>query len=220
VAVSAGAQTRWAGIFAGVWLAALVLVAGSLAELIPMPVIGGLMLVIGAELVIGRWADIKLVLRAAPWSAVAMIVTFLATTQLPLHTAILIGAITSLVLYCVKASGSAKLMGLKPVDGGWERADVPATCPSDEVTVLHYAGIGLFAAIPAVIFYNFFQTKISAYGTRSEGFKTIVFPVAMAYGKNQNGTIPGKLNGVMAATTPRGWRIIVSSMPRATSSRL
>lgn len=31
-------------------------------------------------------------------------------------------------------------------------------------------GIGLFAAIPAVIFYNFFQTSISAYGTRSEGF--------------------------------------------------
>jgi len=30
--------------------------------------------------------------------------------------------------------------------------------------------IGLFAAIPAVIFYNYFQTKISAYGTRSEGF--------------------------------------------------
>jgi biopolymer transport protein ExbB len=31
-------------------------------------------------------------------------------------------------------------------------------------------GIGLFAAIPAVIFYNYFQTSISAYGTRSEGF--------------------------------------------------
>jgi biopolymer transport protein ExbB len=31
-------------------------------------------------------------------------------------------------------------------------------------------GIGLFAAIPAVIFYNFFQTRISGYGTRSEGF--------------------------------------------------
>ena len=114
VAVSAGAQTRWAGIFAGVWLAALVLIAGSVAELIPMPVIGGLMLVIGAELVIGRWADIKLVLRAAPWSAVAMIVTFLATTQLPLHTAILIGAITSLVLYCVKASAVGDACALVP----------------------------------------------------------------------------------------------------------
>jgi biopolymer transport protein ExbB len=31
-------------------------------------------------------------------------------------------------------------------------------------------GIGLFAAIPSVIFYNYFQTRIAAYGTRSEGF--------------------------------------------------
>jgi biopolymer transport protein ExbB len=31
-------------------------------------------------------------------------------------------------------------------------------------------GIGLFAAIPSVIFYNYFQTQIAAYGTRSEGF--------------------------------------------------
>jgi biopolymer transport protein ExbB len=31
-------------------------------------------------------------------------------------------------------------------------------------------GIGLFAAIPSVVIYNFFQTRISAFGTRSEGF--------------------------------------------------
>jgi biopolymer transport protein ExbB len=31
-------------------------------------------------------------------------------------------------------------------------------------------GLGLFAAIPSVIFYNYFQTKISAYGARTEGF--------------------------------------------------
>ena len=151
VAVSAGARTRWAGIFAGIWLAVLVLLAGSVAELIPMPVIGGLILVIGAELIAGRWADITLVLRTAPLSAVAMVVTFLATTQLPLHTAILIGAITSLVLYCVKASQSASLVALRPVgDGGWERSEVPDRAPSDEVTVLHYNGIGLFAEVPRI----------------------------------------------------------------------
>jgi biopolymer transport protein ExbB len=33
-----------------------------------------------------------------------------------------------------------------------------------------FIGIGLFAAIPAVIFYNYFNTRISAYGTRSDGF--------------------------------------------------
>lgn len=31
-------------------------------------------------------------------------------------------------------------------------------------------GIGLFTAIPAVVFYNYFQTQITAYGARSEGF--------------------------------------------------
>jgi sulfate permease, SulP family len=150
VAVSAGAQTRWTGIFAGIWMAALVLVAGSLAQLIPMPVIGGLILVIGVELVAGRWADIKLVSRTAPLSALAMLITFAATTELPLHTAILIGAITSLVLYCVKAAQSAQLIALRPVDDGWERAPVPDQVPSNEVTVLHYAGIGLFAEVPRI----------------------------------------------------------------------
>jgi len=31
-------------------------------------------------------------------------------------------------------------------------------------------GIGLFAAIPAVVFYNYFNTRIAGYGTRSDGF--------------------------------------------------
>ena len=31
-------------------------------------------------------------------------------------------------------------------------------------------GIGLFAAIPAVIFYNYFQTRISGFGVRTDGF--------------------------------------------------
>ena len=150
VATSAGAQTRWAGVFAGVWLTLLVVVAGSLAELIPMPVIGGLILVIGVELVIGRWPDILMVLRTAPLSAVAMVITFLATTELPLHQAILIGAITSLVLYCVKASQSARLMALTQRDHDWEIVPVPAALPSNEVTVLHYSGIGLFAEVPRI----------------------------------------------------------------------
>ncbi len=151
VSTSAGAQTRWAGIFAGIWLTALVVVAGSAAEIIPMPVIGGLILVIGVELVIGRWPDIKLVLSVAPLSALAMLITFAATTQLPLHTAILIGVITSLVLYCVKASASAQLIAVKQTDdGGWQIVPVPDRVASNDVTVLHYAGVGLFAEVARI----------------------------------------------------------------------
>ena len=151
VSTSAGAQTRWAGIFAGIWLLGLVVVAGSAAEIIPMPVIGGLILVIGAELVLGRWPDIKLVLSVAPLSALAMLITFAATTQLPLHTAILIGVITSLVLYCVKASGTAQLIAVQQTDdGGWRIVPVPERVASNDVTVLHYAGVGLFAEVARI----------------------------------------------------------------------
>ena len=38
-------------------------------------------------------------------------------------------------------------------------------------------GIGLFAAIPAVVMYNYFQTRVSGFGTRSEGFVAEVLNV-------------------------------------------
>ena len=47
-----------------------------------------------------------------------------------------------------------------------------------------------------------------------------MFPHAIANGRNQNGTMAGKLNGTIAAHTPTGWRIVSASMLRETSSRM
>ena len=55
-------------------------------------------------------------------------------------------------------------------------------------------------------------------GTCSDGFSTNVLPVAIANGMNHIGTIAGKLNGAIAATTPSGWRTTWQSMPAAMSS--
>jgi SulP family sulfate permease len=154
VATSAGARTRWTGIFAGLWLALIVLLFGSAAEVIPMPVIGGLIIVIGAEILLGREADIRLVLRTAPLPAVAMVVTFLATTGLPLQDAIFLGAGLSLILFCVAASQQSNLVALVPAaadhPGRWRIVPVPESVPSNAVTVLHYAGTGLFAELPRI----------------------------------------------------------------------
>src|SRR5882757_4038075 len=46
--------------------------------------------------------------------------------------------------------------------------------------------------------------QFAAEGSFSLGFRTTVLPVAIAIGKNQSGTIAGKLNGVITPTTPRG----------------
>ena len=50
-------------------------------------------------------------------------------------------------------------------------------------------------------------TNSDADGSFSEGFSTNVFPQAIAFANIHMGTIAGKLNGVMPATTPSGWRI-------------
>ncbi|MFJ4675514.1 SulP family inorganic anion transporter [Kitasatospora sp. NPDC088783] len=151
VAVSAGARTRWAGIFSGLWLAAIVLALAPLAEHIPMPVIGGLILVVGAELVAGKVSDVRLVLRTSPLSAAAMILTFLATTQLPLQQAIVLGAVLSLLMYCAQAARRSRLLALEPAgDGRWRTAAPPARLAPGRVTVLDYDGVSLFAELPRI----------------------------------------------------------------------
>ncbi|MFB7025755.1 MULTISPECIES: SulP family inorganic anion transporter [unclassified Streptomyces] len=156
VAVSAGARTRWAGVVSGVFLALVVLLCASLAERIPMPVIGGLILVVGGELIWGKRHDIQLVFRTSWMSAGAMVLTFLATTQLPLQQAIVLGAVLSLLLYCAQAARQAELVALRRTPDGptgsgrWETADAPATLAPGSVTVLDYAGSSFFAELPRI----------------------------------------------------------------------
>ena len=64
------------------------------------------------------------------------------------------------------------------------------------------------------------NTSDCVIGTCSEGLSTNVLPHAIANGRNQNGTIAGKLNGTIAAHTPTGWRTVSASTLRATSSMI
>ncbi|MFI8199875.1 SulP family inorganic anion transporter [Streptomyces sp. NPDC085942] len=156
VAVSAGARTRWAGVVSGVFLALVVLVAGSLAERIPMPVIGGLILVVGGELIWGKRHDVLLVLCTSRMSSAAMLLTFLATTQLPLQQAILLGAVLSLLLYCAQAARQAQLVAPRRTPdragdpGKWETVEPPTSLAPGTVTVLDYAGSSFFAELPRI----------------------------------------------------------------------
>ncbi|MBD8079561.1 SulP family inorganic anion transporter [Cellulosimicrobium arenosum] len=152
VAVDAGAQTRWAGVVSGVFLALVVVLLGGVAELIPMPVIGGLILVVGGELIWGKRREIRLVLRTSPLSSAAMVLTFLATTALPLQQAIVLGAVLSLLLYCVQAARQSRLLLLtRDGEGRWHASpDVPPTLTSGEVTIVDYAGTSFFAGLPTI----------------------------------------------------------------------
>ncbi len=147
VATGAGARTRWSGIFAGLSLGLIVVLIGPVAGEIPMAVIGGLMLIVGAEIVEGRIPDIRLVARTSTASLAAMVVTFVATTALPLQQAIFIGAALSILLTAVQNSRAGELVELVREDDGWSIGDAPAVLPSHRTTVVHYSGHGFFAEI-------------------------------------------------------------------------
>ena len=55
-------------------------------------------------------------------------------------------------------------------------------------------------------------------GSFSLGFSTTALPAAIATGTNHSGTMAGKLNGEITATTPSGWRSECTSTPPETSS--
>ena len=56
-------------------------------------------------------------------------------------------------------------------------------------------------------------SSIDADGSFSDGFRMNVLPHAIAFGHIQSGTMAGKLNGVMPAMTPSGWRTECTSTP-------
>ena len=60
--------------------------------------------------------------------------------------------------------------------------------------------------------------RIDGVGSSGLGFKMKQLPAAIATGYIHIGTITGKLNGVMPATTPSGWRMVQLSMPVETWS--
>src|SRR6476646_10775057 len=86
---------------------------------------------------------------------------------------------------------------LTPLMSGW--SSIASTASLSPWTTLNTPG-----GNPAS--WNRSQISIDAEGSRSDGFRTNVFPQAVATGYIHIGTMAGKLKGVMPATTPSGWR--------------
>ena len=152
ISVGAGATSRWGGIFAGLWLGLILLLFGSSAEKVPLAVIGGMLVVIGIELIMARVPSANLVLRTGAWGPiVAMVLTFATSLFIPLQDTIFLGALLSLLLYVGASSRKFQLQGaVRLDDGSWQMQAAPKTLPSDRATVLVIQGLDFFAEVPAL----------------------------------------------------------------------
>jgi SulP family sulfate permease len=152
ISVGAGANSRLGGVFAGLWLGLIVLLFGSYAEQVPLAVIGGMLVVIGVELIMARVPSARLVMRTADWGPIAaLLLTFISALIIPLQYTIFLGALLSVLLY---VGASARKFRLKEAvrreDGGWEIQVAPKALESNQVTVLVVEGLDFFAEVPAL----------------------------------------------------------------------
>ena len=142
--MSAGAKSRWTNIFAGLFVALIVLAAAPLVEMVPMPGLAALLIVAGfqglrVEAAIDVW-------RAGKLHAAAMIATFAATLLVPLQDAVLIGMALSILLHVFHEANRVAITQIVPVRGGLpEERPAPEVVPSNELTILQVNGSLFFA---------------------------------------------------------------------------
>ena len=143
--MSAGAKSRWTNIFAGVFVAGIVLVAAPLVELVPMPALAALLIVAGFQSL--RIQPAITVWNTGKLTAVVMIMTFVATLLIPLQYAVLVGVAFSILLYVGRQSNKVTITQIVPVPGGLpEERPIPKDLPSNEFTMLQVYGSLFFAA--------------------------------------------------------------------------
>jgi SulP family sulfate permease len=146
----AGGRTRWAVILSGMWMLLFVVALGPLLSEVPISALAGLLILAG-------FSSLKPRALARTWqtsksSGAAAVITMLATLLVPIHIAVLIGVILSLLLVGINSSSSTHVQALLPTpSGGWRRAEVPGSLPPGQVTVLDIEGAGEFASVPVLV---------------------------------------------------------------------
>ncbi|MCC1494534.1 SulP family inorganic anion transporter [Cognatishimia sp. F0-27] len=145
---SGGAQTRVAGIASGVMLALILVVAGSLANLIPLTGLAALLIVIGVEVM---WKEGRALVRA--WSVSRLSTAMAAVTVLvglfvDLTAAIFAGVFLSLLLYAIKAAQEGRLVEIvRTPEGTWEETATIAPLKPGDVRVFELDGPLYFASV-------------------------------------------------------------------------
>jgi SulP family sulfate permease len=149
VNVSAGARTRMANIYAGLFVGLILIVFGGWIERIPLAALAGHLMVAAASLV--RPRDLRMVWQVSFTGRLVMTTTLVLTLLLPLEYSIYIGVGLSLLMYAYDSASGLQLTRLVPQeDGNFRREPVPESLPPNEPVILSLYGYMFFAAVRRV----------------------------------------------------------------------
>jgi SulP family sulfate permease len=126
-----------------------VVALGPVLSAVPIPALAGLLILAG-------FGSLKPRALARSWqtsrsSGAAALITMGATLLVPIHIAVLIGVILSLLLVGITGVSSTHVVALEPAGPGrWRRAAIPTELAAGQVTVLDIEDAGAFVSVPAL----------------------------------------------------------------------
>ena len=142
--IAAGARSRWAAIFSGLWMLLILIAFGWLVGRVAMPTLAAVLIV--AALGSLRVGAVETVWRTGGSSLIAMATTFLATLFLPVAAAVGLGVALSLLLQLNADAMDLRVVELRRLpDGGIEERPAPNALASRSVMVLDVYGSLLYA---------------------------------------------------------------------------
>jgi sulfate permease, SulP family len=143
--VSAGAKSRLANIFTGLFAIVAVLLFAPVIEILPMAGLAAILIIAGIQSI--NVPRIQLVWQTNVVSRLIMIVTFIATLALPVQAAVLVGVILSFVLYIYRAADKFRVIEIVPMSGGrYETRPAPEELSSNHIVILNPRGNLFFAS--------------------------------------------------------------------------
>jgi len=143
--INSGAKSRWTNIFAGVFVAVIILAFAQAVGFIPMPALAGLVLLAGFQSL--QIPAAITVYQTGKVPAIGMALTFGLTLTIPLQYAVLVGVAFAVLLNAIRQSNQVKIIQVVPVPDGLPlEAPPPAELPSNQITILMIFGSVFFAA--------------------------------------------------------------------------
>ena len=142
--VSAGAKTRLANIFTGLFAIVAVLLFAPIIELLPMAGLAAILVIAGVQSI--KVPRIQTVWQTGPASRGVMIFTFVATLVLPIQYAVFLGVLLSFIMHIYRSAEKVDIVEIVPLAGGrYEERPAPKQLPSNQVILLSPVGSLFFA---------------------------------------------------------------------------
>ncbi len=149
IVMSAGAKSRWANVFMGLFVAIFVIFFGDQVELVAVPAIAAVLIVAGFSTY--KVEAIKDIWDVSRSSRLVMLVTFLATLTLEIQDAVLIGIILSILDFVYTSAQDVQVVELvEKGDGVFVERPCPAELADNSTTILFIWGALFFASVRTI----------------------------------------------------------------------